>query len=145
MKVIARTSRFVTVMVAVMWSPIIFRPIFSPSLPGLAFAMLAIVVVIRVSRIRLGVHRDGFVRVQNFFRTTDVPIWEAEVEQGEPEPELGFNELRDGEEETAGRMLYIKRPWHGDRVHVTAAPRFGEEAQRIRIDLVDEIQKVRAA
>ena len=87
----------------------------------------------------------GVVRVQNFFRTTEVPIWEAEVEEGEPEPELGYNELRDGEEETAGRMLYIRRPWHGDRVHVIAAPRFGEEAVRIRYELETEIRLARAA
>ena len=111
---------------------------------GLVWALLAVAVVVRVSQIRLSVGRD-FVRVQNFFRTTDVPIWKAEVEEGEPEPELGYNELRKGEEETAGRMLYIRRPWHGDRVHIIAAPRFGEEADRVRTELCAEIARARAA
>lgn len=144
MKVIARTSHFVTALVTLMLSPVIFRPIVDPTIPGLIWAMLAFVVIVRVSQIHLGVHRD-FVRIQNFFRTTDVPIWEAEVEEGEPEPELGFNELREGEEETAGRMLYINRLWHGDRVHVTVAPRFGTEALRIRTELATEIRRARAA
>jgi len=144
MKVIARTSHFVTALLALMLSPIILRPIFNPTIQGLVWAMLSVAVIVRVSQIHLGVG-NGFVRVQNFFRTTDVPIWEAEVESGEPEPELGYTELREGEEETAGRMLYIRRPWHGDRVHVIAAPRFGEEADRIRTELVTEIARARAA
>ncbi len=144
MKVIARTSHFVTGLCALMFSPIIARPIVNPTIQGLVWALLAVAVVVRVSQIRLSVGRD-FVRVQNFFRTTDVPIWEAEVEEGEPEPELGYNELRKGEEETAGRMLYIRRPWHGDRVHIIAAPRFGEEADRVRTELCAEIARARAA
>ena len=144
MKVIARTSHISTVFVAMMLSPIIFRPVMNPTIPGLIWAILSVAVIVRVSQIHLAVGR-GVVRVQNFFRTTEVPIWEAEVEEGEPEPELGFNELRDGEEETAGRMLYIRRPWHGDRVHVTAAPRFGEEAVRVRSELESEIGLARAA
>ena len=144
MKVIARTSHFVTLLCTVMFSPVIVRPLFNPTIQGLVWAMLAIAVIVRVSQIHLGVGA-GVVRIQNFFRTTEVPIWEAEVEEGEPEPELGYNELRDGEEETAGRMLYIRRPWHGDRVHVIAAPRFGEEAVRIRYELETEIRLARAA
>ena len=76
--------------------------------------------------------------VQKYTRT-------IEVEEGEPEPELGYNELAEGEEDTAGRMLYIRRPWHGDRVHVIAAPRFGQEAVRIRSELTSEIARARAA
>lgn len=144
MTVIARTSHFVTALLALMLSPVILRPIVHPTIAGLVWAMLSIAVIVRVSQIHLGVGRD-FVRIQNFFRTTDVPIWEAEVEEGEPEPELGYNELREGEEENAGRLLYIRRPWHGDRVHVIAAPRFGEEAARIRTELTREIARARAA
>lgn len=144
MKVIARTSHIVTVLLTMMLSPVMFRPIMNPTIPGLIWAVLSVVVIVRVSQIHLGVSKD-FVRIQNFFKTTEVPIWEAEVEAGEPEPELGYNELREGEEETAGRMLYIRRPWHGDRVHVTVAPRFGEEAVRIRSELESEIRLARAA
>ena len=90
MTVIARTSHFVTALLALMLSPVIFRPIVNPTIAGLVWAMLSIAVIVRVSQIHLGVSRD-FVRIQNFFRTTDVPIWEAEVEEGEPEPELGYN------------------------------------------------------
>lgn len=144
MKIIAKTPRVATAMVMVMASPVILRPIVDPTIAGLVWSIATIAIVVRVSQIHIGVHRD-FVRVQNFFRTTDVPIWEAEVEQGEPEPELGFIELREGEEDTAGRLLYIKRPWHGDRVHVGASPRFGPEAVRIRSELTTEIKRARAA
>jgi len=144
MKIIARTSRFCTGLVAVGLSPVVARPIFNPSVAGLLWAMLAIVVIVRVSSIQLAVGRD-FVRIQNFFRTTDIPIWEAEVEKGEPEPELGFNRLDDDRHDEAGRMLYIRRPWHGDRVHVGVAPRFGVEAERIHTELNKEIALARAA
>ena len=76
MKVIARTSHFVTGLCALMFSPIIARPIVNPTIQGLVWALLAVAVVVRVSQIRLSVGRD-FVRVQNFFRTTDVPIWDC--------------------------------------------------------------------
>ena len=144
MKVIARTSRFCTGLVAVGLSPVILRPIVNPTLPGFMWMLLAISVVVRVANLHLAVG-NGFVRVQNFFRTTDVPIWEAEVDLGEPEPELGFNQYSKVNEETAGRMLYVVRPWHGDRVHVGVAPRFGVEARRIREELQLEIKRARAA
>ena len=144
MKVIARTSHFCTGIVGFLLGPVILRPVIMPSIAGLLWATLAIGVIVRVSTIQLSVSREC-VRIQNFFRTTDIPIWEAEVEQGEPEPELGYIELREGQEAQAGRMLYIRRPWHGDRVHVLVAPRFGTEAERIHSELLAEIAEARAA
>ena len=83
--------------------------------------------------------------IRDSFQTIEIPVWEAEVELGEVE---GGGMVQDfgGKFDEGGRLLYVRRQWHdGDRIHVGVAPRYGEDAIRIRTELVSEIQKARAA
>jgi len=143
MKIVARTSKFFIGLVALALSPVIGRAVLHPTPFTFLWAGLAIAVVVRVAKLHVGVTKD-FVRIQNFFKTTEVPIWEAEIEHGEPEPGFALSDAG-GRYDEGGRMLYVVRSWHQDRVHIGVAPRFGDESIRIHDDLVVEIQKARAA
>jgi len=144
MKVIARTSLFFNGLVALVASPIVLRAIMNPTRWSFLWAIMAIAVVVRVSQIRVSVGGD-FVRVSNFFKTVDIPVWEAEIELGEKEGGGPMSDLG-GKLDEGGRLIYVRRSWHNnERVHVGAAPRYGAEAVRIHDDLVSEIRRARAA
>ena len=144
MNVVARVSRVVVVLVAALFSPTILRAIMDPNSVTIGTVVLGAMVVIRVAQISVGVSPD-WVIVRNFFRTTHVPIWEAEVELGEPEAETGLMSDAGGRLDEGGRTLYLNRPWNGERLHIGVAPRYGTEPQRIQRELVAAIRTARAA
>lgn len=143
MMVVARISKFMVVCVALLMIPTVIRFVSEPSSLSALWVMIGAGIVYRVNQIAVYVN-DGWVVVRNFFKTTHVPVWEAEVELGEQEGGLVVSDAG-GPLDEGGHTLYIRRQWHGDSVHVGVAPRYGKEAERIRIDLVTEIQKARAA
>lgn len=142
---IARISRFMVVCSALLLMvPTILRFALMPSLVTFVWSLLALGVAVRVSQISLAVSHD-VVTITNFFKTTEIPVWEAEVELGDAE---GGGMVSDfgGRLDEGGRLLYVKRQWNnGELVHVGVAPRYGEDALRIRAELETEIRKARAA
>jgi len=144
MKVIARTSRFFVGLVALVASPVVLRAIMNPTPWSALWALMAIGVVIRCSQIRVGVSKE-FVRVINFSKTIEIPVWEAEIELGEKEGGGPMSDMG-GRLDEGGRLIYVRRSWHdNDRIHVGAAPRYGAEAERIHNELISEIRRARAA
>lgn len=141
--VVAKISKFIVVCVGLLMTPAVLRFAFEPSMVSGLWLVLSGAVVWRVNQIAVYVN-DGWVIIRNFFRTTHVPVWEAEVELGEKEGGFAFSDAG-GPYDQGGQTLYIRRQWHGDMVHVGVAPRYGKEAVRIRLDLESEIQKARAA
>jgi len=141
--VVARVSKFIVVCIALGLTPVLLRAITSPSVFSALWVLMAVAVVVRVNQIAVYVN-DGWVVVRNFFKTTHVPVWEAEVELGEPEGGLTLSDAG-GQYDAGGRTIYIRRQWHGDVVHVGVAPRYGKETQRIHDELVKQIQLERAA
>lgn len=145
MKVIARVSKFVVGVVATLaLAPTLLRAIISPNSITIGWVIIGAMIVIRVAQISVAVSPD-WVIVRNFFRTTHVPVWEAEVEFGETESERGLMSDAGGKFDEGGRMLYVRRQWNGDRLHIGVAPRYGSEPTRIHDELVDAIREARAA
>lgn len=141
--VVAKISKFIVVCVALMTIPTLLRFISAPSLLSAVWFLWTSAVVYRVNQIAVYVN-DGWVTIRNFAKTTHVPIWEAEVELGEKEGGLVLSDAG-GRYDEGGRMLYVRRQWHGDCVHVGVAPRYGKESIRIHDELKSEILKARAA
>lgn len=138
MVIVARPSRFIVFGVALLLVPTVFRAAMDPSLVNFAWALLAVPVVIRTALLTVAVDREWVV-VRNFFSTTAIPLWEAEVELGEPEGGGLVSDLG-GPIDQGGRSLYVKRSWHeDDRVLVTVAPRYGHENERVYNELCKEI------
>lgn len=143
MVVVARPSRFIVFGVAFLLVPTVFRAAMDPSLVNLAWASLAIPIVARTALLAVAVNKEWVV-IRNFFSTTAIPLWEAEVELGEPEGGGLVSDLG-GPIDQGGRSLYVKRSWHDDdRVLVTVAPRYGEETERVYSALCEEIALQRA-
>ena len=144
MVVVARPSRFIVFGVALLLVPTVFRAAMDPSILNLAWACLAIPIVARTALLAVAVNEEWVV-VRNFFSTTAIPLWEAEVELGEPEGGGLVSDLG-GPIDQGGRSLYVKRSWHDDeRVLVTVVPRYGEETDRVYAALCDEIALQRAS
>ena len=144
MTVIARTSKTVIVALLVLLTPTFYRAALSPSVLSIAWVLMGLAILWRVSQLKLAVSPDG-VTVLNFFHTNCIPIWEAEVTLAEPEAGLLLSDSG-GKFDRGGRTLYVVRRWHdSERVHVGAAPRYGDEVDRIHDDLVAEIKRQRAA
>ncbi len=145
MKVIARVSKFVVGVVAFLaLAPTLLRAFISPNSITIGWVIIGAMIVIRVAQISVAVSPD-WVIVRNFFRTTHVPVWEAEIEFGETESERGLMSDAGGKYDAGGRTLYVRRQWNGDRLHIGVAPRFGTEPERIHDELVDAIREARAA
>ena len=142
MTTIAQPSRVFLALMGLMLTPIILRPFFAFTPLTALWSMLGMVVFNRLMRLGLSVSSDHVV-VRNFFRTTEIPIWEAEVEREESGDDDILAEL-DASYGHDGRTLFIKRLWHNDRIRVGVAPRFGPEAERIYRQLVEEIKRARA-
>ncbi len=141
--VVAKISKFIVACVALLMVPAILRVVVDPSMINVVWLLLSGAVVVRVNQIAVYVN-DGWVIISNFFKTTHIPVWEAEVELGEPEGGLALSDAG-GRYDEGGQTLYIRRQWHGDMVHVGVAPRYGKEVTRIHDELVLEIQKARAS
>lgn len=145
MVVIARTSRFVVGSVAAAaLIPTVARLLTKPSLFAIVWVLLGISIVRRVAQIAVAVSPDSVI-VRNFFRTTRVPVWEAQVEFGEREAATGLISDAGGRLDKGGRTLYVRRLLQDDRLHVGVAPRYGDEPLRIHDDLVAAISEARAA
>ncbi len=143
MVVVARPSRFIIFAVALLLLPTVVRAALNPSLINFAWALCGLPIVIRTSQLTVAVNKD-WVTVRNFFSTTHVPLWEAEVEFGEVEGG-GFVSDLGGRLDQEGRSLYVRRSWHeDDRVLVTVAPRYGDEQIRVHDALVEQIALHRA-
>ncbi len=143
MVVVARPSRFIVFGVAFLLIPTVVRAAIDPTLINFVWALAGIPIVVRTSQLAVAVNRE-WVTIRNFFSTTHVPLWEAEVELGEVE---GGGMLSDsgGRIDNGGRSLYVRRMWHGDeRVLVTVSPRYGKENQRVHDELVKQIKLHRA-
>ncbi len=144
MNVVARVSRLFVGLTALLASPVLSRAIMNPTPWSVLWALMAIGVVVRCAQIRVGVTNE-FVRVINFSKTIDIPVWEAEIELGELE---GGGPMSDagGRLDQGGRLIYVRRSWHdNDRIHVGAAPRYGVEPERIHDELISAIRRARAA
>lgn len=143
--IIARTSRFIVGVVAVAaLLPTMARLLTQPSIYSVIWVLLGISIVRRVAQLAVAVSPD-WVIIRNFFRTTHVPVWEAQVEFGEQEAATGLVSDAGGKLDEGGRTLYVRRLLHGDRLHVGVAPRYGKEPVRIHDDLVAAISEARAA
>ena len=143
--VVAKVSRTTIAIVAFLALPTIYALVTTPNL-GWAMVLIAHAAVLhRVTQISVSVSQEG-VLVRNLLSTTLVPIWEAETEVEESDADATFF-LSDagGKYDNSGRTLYVRRPWNGTRVHVTAAPRFGDELDRINSQLNEAIRAKRAA
>lgn len=143
MVVVARPSRFIVFAVAFLLVPTVVRAAMEPTLVNFAWALCGVPIVIRTSQLTVAVNKD-WVTVRNFFSTTHVPLWEAEVELGEVEGG-GFVSDSGGKIDQEGRSLYVRRSWHdNDRVLVTVAPRYGDEQVRVHDELIEQIALHRA-
>lgn len=143
MVVVARPSRFIVFAVAFVLLPAVVRAAVDPSLVNFAWALCGLPIVIRTSQLTVAVNKD-WVTIRNFFRTTHVPLWEAEVELGEVEGG-GFVSDAGGKLDQEGRSLYVRRSWKDDeRVLVTVAPRYGDEQVRVHDELIEQIALHRA-
>lgn len=143
MVVVARASRFIVFSVAFLLLPTVVRAAMDPTLINFAWALCGVPIVVRMSLLTVAVNKD-WVTVRNFFSTTNIPLWEAEVEFGEIE---GGGMVSDagGKLDQGGRSLYVRRSWHeDDRVLVTVAPRYGDESIRIHDALIEQIAIHRA-
>lgn len=144
MKVIAQTSKTVTVAILVLLIPTFSRAFVSPSPLTIAWVVIGLGILWRIAQIKVAVSNE-YVTVLNFFRTTHIPIWEVDIEVAEPEAGLLLSD-GGGKFDRGGRTLYVIRRWHdSEKVHIGAAPRYGSEVERIHDDLVNEIKKRRAA
>jgi len=143
MVVVARPSRFIVFGVAFLLVPTVVRAALDPSLVNLAWALCGVPVVVRTALLAVAVDKDWVV-IRNFFSTTAVPLWEAEVELSEPEGG-GLVSDMGGKIDRGGRSLYVKRRWHqDDKVLVTVAPRYGDETERVFNELTAQINLHRA-
>ncbi len=143
MVVVARPSRFIVFGVAFLLVPTVVRAALEPSLVNLAWALCGVPVVVRTALLCVAVDSQWVV-IRNFFSTTSIPLWEAEVELGEPEGGGLVSDLG-GRIDQGGRSLYVKRSWHDDhRVLVTVAPRYGDENERVFNELTRQIDLHRA-
>ncbi len=143
-RVIAKASKTIIVLVALLALPSIWTAF--RTLTPLAFIWAAghVAIVVRVSKLRLTVS-DAGIMIRNFFSTTTVPVWEAEIEVRAGEDSVLLSDAG-GKLDTEGRVLYVKRPWNENgEVHVGIAPRFGHEFDRIHDELVSAIAAQRAA
>ena len=129
--------------VAFLLLPTVVRAAINPSLVNFVWALCALPIVVRTSQLAVAVNKE-WVTIRNFFSTTHVPLWEAEVEFGEVEGG-GFLSDAGGKIDKEGRSLYVRRSWHeDDRVLVTVAPRYGDEQVRVHDELVEQIALHRA-
>jgi hypothetical protein len=144
-RVIATASKTIVVLAAALAIPATYTAITSPSLLAFVWLVPHIAIVLRVAKLRLSVSASG-VMIRNFFSTTVVPIWEAELEIRSGEETVLLSDAG-GKLDTEGRILYIKRPWNqsSSDIHVGIAPRFGNEFDRIHNELVGAIRDQRAA
>ena len=143
MVVVARPSRFIVLAVAFLLVPTVVRAALDPSLVNFAWALCGVPIVVRTSMLTVAVNKE-WVLIRNFFSTTAVPLWEAEVEFGELEGG-GLVSDAGGRLDQGGRSLYVRRSWHdNDRVLVTVAPRYGDENQRVHDELKKQILLHRA-
>lgn len=144
MTIIAHTSKTIVVGVLILLLPTFLRAVTEPSILSISWIAIGLAIWWRIGQLKLAVSTDH-VTVLNFFKTTHIPIEEAEVMVGEPEAGLFLSDSG-GKLDKGGRTLYIV---HGgeesERVRVGVAPRYGEELNRIHHDLVAEILKRRAA
>jgi len=138
--VIARASKFVVVVVALLLTPVFLRAVLWPSFAHAVWGSAAVAIIVRMGQVALEVN-DGWVTVRNFFKTTHIPVWEAEIELGENEGGLMVSDAG-GRMDSEGRMLYV-RPRNGKRIHIGVAPRYGKEAERIRTELARAIETAR--
>lgn len=144
MKVIAKTSKTVIVATVVLLLPTFFGALLSPSPLSIAWVVIGLVILRRIAHIKVAVSSQ-YITVLNFFRTTHIPIWEAEIEVGDPEGGLLLSDSG-GKYDKGGRSLYIMRRCHdAERVHIGVAPRYGSEVDRIHDELISEIKKKRIA
>jgi len=91
--VVAKISKFIVVCVGLLMTPVVLRAIFEPSAVTALWVVLAGAVVWRVNQIAVYVN-DGWVTISNFFKTTHIPVWEAEVELGGDSSNLPLDEPR---------------------------------------------------
>lgn len=144
MRIIAQTSRTVTWAILILLTPTFLRAVIDPSVWSIGWVAIGLSILSRVSQIKLAVSPEH-VTVLNFFSTTHIPIWEAEVEVEDLEGGLLLSDLG-GKFDRGGRQLVVVQSWPDrNRVHVGAAPRYGSEVERIHDDLVSEIERQRAA
>ncbi|MGI9605819.1 MAG: hypothetical protein ACR2P0_06735 [Acidimicrobiales bacterium] len=143
MVVIKKASWLMVGIIAVLVVPTVLNAVTNPTPLAFVWVAIGVAIVWRVSRLKVGVDHDG-VTVLNFFRTTKIPIWEAEPEIDDPEAGVLLSDAG-GKYDQGGRTIYIRRPWHNDRIHVGVAPRYGTEVERIHHDLLFEIKRQRAA
>ncbi len=143
-KVIAKVSKTLVVFVALLSSLVLVGAFLTSSLLAYFWLICLVLLTIRVSQINLELSEEG-VTIRNFFRTTHIPLWEAEVEVHSGEKTVLLSDSG-GKLDKEGRMLYVTRTWHeGERVHVGAVPRFGHEFDRVHDELVTGIKALRAA
>ena len=143
-RVIAKASKTIIVLVALTAIPALWTAFTRPSILAFLWLIPHVVFVARVAQLRLTVSQAG-VTIRNFWATTVVPVWEAEIEVRAGEDTVLLSDAG-GKLDTEGRVLYIKRPWgDNDSVHVGVAPRFGREFDRIHDELVAAIAEQRAA
>ena len=144
MVVVARISRTALVFTALLMSPLLLWAFYSPSVFAALRIAVGAAVLYRLASIHVRVDHDGVV-VRNFFRTVRVPVWEAEVEVGDPDPGIGLSDSG-GKYDRGGRTLYVVRNSETPgRIHIGAAPRYGPEVDRIHDDLTNEIWRRRVA
>jgi len=143
-RIIAKASKTIIVLVALLAVPAIWTAIQSPSLLAFAWLVPHAVFVLRVKQLGLTVSSAG-VTIRNFLSSTTIPVWEAEVEVRKDKDSILLSDSG-GKLDTEGRTLYIRRAWRNeDEVQVGIAPRFGREFDRIHDELVSAIALQRAA
>lgn len=142
--VIAKASKTIIVLTAVLAVPSLWTAVQSPSILAWIWLAAHIGIVVRVAQLRLTVSTAG-VMIRNFFSTTTVPVWEAEIEVRAEKDTVLLSDSG-GKLDTEGRVLYIRRPWNQNGpIHVGIAPRFGKEFDRIHDELIAAIAIQRAA
>lgn len=139
--VIAQNSKFIVCVVALLLTPVFLRAIVWPSMVAAVWGAAGVAIIVRMSQVAIEVG-DGWVTIRNFFKTSHISVWEAEIELGEQEGGLMVSDAG-GRMDNEGRTLYI-RPRNGRRIHVGVAPRYGKEAERIRIELARAIETARS-
>ena len=143
-RIIAKASKTIIVLVALLAVPAVWTAVRSPSLLAFAWLVPHVVLVARVKQLGLTVSSAG-VTIRNFLSTTVIPVWEAEVKVRVDKDSILLSDAG-GKLDTEGRTLYIRRSWNrDDEVQVGIAPRFGHEFDRIHDELVSAIALQRAA
>ncbi len=142
---IAKVSPWIVGFAAVLLIPTFLRAFDNPTPLSIAWVLIGICLVSRVAMMQLRVDREHVV-IRNYFRTTRVPIWEAEVEVVQEEGANPFLSDAGGKVDQGGRSLCVVRMWNDhEKVGVTVAPRYGRELDRIHDELIEQIRHQRAA